>query len=105
MAHWGEAIESHEQFPERVNVGFMQIVDRESIRLRVFERGVGETQACGTGACAAVVAGVRLGLLAEGVPVKVSLPGGDLFITWSDGEDVLMTGPVQTVFEGELQYS
>ena len=88
VAHWGEAIESHEQFPERVNVGFMQIVDRESIRLRVFERGVGETQACGTGACAAVVAGVRLGLLAEGVPVKVSLPGGDLFITWSDGEDV-----------------
>ena len=105
MAHWGEAIESHEQFPERVNVGFMQIVDRESIRLRVFERGVGETQACGTGACAAVVSGVRLGLLAEGVPVKVSLPGGDLFITWSHGEDVLMTGPVQTVFEGELQYS
>ena len=105
VAHWGEAIESHEQFPERVNVGFMQIVDRESIRLRVFERGVGETQACGTGACAAVVAGVRLGLLAEGVPVKVSLPGGDLFITWSHGEDVLMTGPVQTVFEGELQYS
>ena len=80
--------ESHEQFPERVNVGFMQIVDRESIRLRVFERGVGETQACGTGACAAVVSGVRLGLLAEGVPVKVSLPGGDLFITWSHGEDV-----------------
>ena len=63
MEHWGSAIESHEQFPERVNVGFMQIEDELSVRLRVFERGVGETQACGTGACAAVVAGVRNGLL------------------------------------------
>ena len=104
VERWGEAIESHNQFPERVNVGFMQIVDRQSIRLRVYERGVGETQACGTGACAAVVAGVRLGLLNSGVPVKVRLPGGELFISWQNGDDVMMTGPAETVFEGELQY-
>ncbi|MCP1659732.1 diaminopimelate epimerase [Neisseria perflava] len=100
----GEAIESHKQFPERVNVGFMQIIDRQAIRLRVYERGAGETQACGTGACAAVVAGVRLGLLDAGVPVKVTLPGGDLFISWQPEEDVMMTGPAETVFEGELRY-
>ncbi|WP_165087750.1 diaminopimelate epimerase [Neisseria yangbaofengii] len=104
VEHWGEAIESHSQFPERVNVGFMQIVDRRSIRLRVYERGAGETQACGTGACAAVVAGVRLGLLDSGMPVKASLPGGDLFVSWQNGDDVMMTGPAETVFEGELQY-
>ncbi|KLT73424.1 diaminopimelate epimerase [Neisseria arctica] len=104
VAKWGEAIESHEQFPERVNVGFMQVLDEQNIRLRVFERGTGETQACGTGACAAVVAGVRLGLLKAGAPVKVSLPGGDLFIEWQPGSNVLMTGPAETVFEGELQY-
>lgn len=104
VERWGEAIESHNQFPERVNVGFMQIVDRQSIRLRVYERGAGETQACGTGACAAVVAGVRLGLLDSGVPVKVRLPGGELFINWQNGDDVMMTGPAETVFEGELQY-
>lgn len=102
---WGAAIESHQQFPERVNVGFMQVMNSEHICLRVYERGAGETQACGTGACAAVVAGVRLGLLAAGVPVRVSLPGGDLFIAWQPEADVLMTGPAQTVFEGELQYS
>lgn len=104
VAVWGEEIESHEQFPERVNVGFMQVVDNRHIRLRVFERGTGETQACGTGACAAVVAGVRLGLLEAGAPVQVSLPGGNLSIEWQEGEDVLMTGPAETVFEGELQY-
>ncbi|ATD65385.1 diaminopimelate epimerase [Neisseria weixii] len=104
VERWGEAIESHNQFPERVNVGFMQIVDRQSIRLRVYERGAGETQACGTGACAAVVAGVQLGLLDSGVPVKVRLPGGELFISWQNGDDVMMTGPAETVFEGELQY-
>lgn len=104
VEHWGEAIESHSQFPERVNVGFMQVVYRQSIQLRVYERGAGETQACGTGACAAVVAGVRLGLLDGGVPVKVSLPGGDLFISWQNGDDVMMTGPAESVFEGELQY-
>lgn len=101
---WGAKIEPHQQFPERVNVGFMQIIDRQQIRLRVYERGVGETQACGTGACAAVVAGVRLGLLESGVPVSVCLPGGELNISWQAGGDVLMSGPAETVFEGELQY-
>ena len=104
VALWGETIESHEQFPERVYVGFMQVVDPQHINLRVYERGTGETQACGTGACAAVVAGVRLGLLTGGAPVRVSLPGGDLSIEWQDGADVMMTGPAETVFEGELQY-
>ncbi|ASK26678.1 diaminopimelate epimerase [Neisseria chenwenguii] len=104
VGRWGEAIESHEQFPERVNVGFMQVVDSRNIRLRVYERGAGETQACGTGACAAVVAGVRLSLLDAGEPVKVSLPGGDLFVSWQPEGEVMMTGPAETVFEGELQY-
>lgn len=104
VATLGEAIESHEQFPQRVNVGFMQVVDKNHIRLRVFERGVGETQACGTGACAAVVAGIRLGLLAAGEDVCVSLPGGELQIRWQPDTDVLMTGPAVTVFEGELAY-
>ena len=104
VARWGEAIESNEQFPERVNVGFMQVLDEGHIRLRVYERGAGETQACGTGACAAVVAGVRLGLLQAASSIRVSLPGGDLHIEWQPGDDVMMTGPVQTVFEGELQY-
>nr|WP_314169979.1 diaminopimelate epimerase [uncultured Neisseria sp.] len=101
----GSLIEAHRQFPERVNVGFMQIVSRTAIRLRVFERGVGETQACGTGACAAVVAGIRLGLLDEGKTVEVVLPGGTLYIEWACGSDVMMTGPAETVFEGELTYS
>ena len=104
VARWGEAIESNEQFPERVNVGFMQVLDEGHIRLRVYERGAGETQACGTGACAAVVAGVRLGLLQAASQIRASLPGGDLHIEWQPGDDVMMTGPVQTVFEGELQY-
>lgn len=104
VGQWGEAIESHEQFPERVNVGFMQIINRREIQLRVYERGTGETQACGTGACAAVVAGVRLGLLDAGESVKVMLPGGDLFISWAPEGGVMMTGPAETVFEGELQY-
>ena len=104
VARWGEAIESNEQFPERVNVGFMQVLDEGHIRLRVYERGAGETQAGGTGACAAVVAGVRLGLLQAASQIRVSLPGGDLHIEWQPGDDVMMTGPVQTVFEGELQY-
>lgn len=104
VATLGAVVESHEQFPQRVNVGFMQVVDSRHIRLRVFERGVGETQACGTGACAAVVAGIRLGLLAAGEPVRVSLPGGELQIQWQSDTDVLMTGPVVTVFEGELSY-
>lgn len=102
----GAAIESHRQFPQRVNVGFMQILSPYQIRLRVFERGVGETQACGTGACAAAVAGISLGVLADDKPVQVSLPGGLLSISWQQQPDahVWMTGPVQTVFEGEIDY-
>lgn len=104
VAEWGCAIESHECFPNRVNVGFMQVVDSHSVRLRVFERGVGETLACGTGACAAVVAGMRLGLLAPDETVEVVLPGGSLFVDWHPGSDVLMTGPAESVFDGELFY-
>ena len=97
----GAAIEKNERFPARVNVGFMQIVSRDRIRLRVFERGVGETQACGTGACAAVVAGRLQGLLDESV--EVSLPGGNLKITWQgDDSPVMMTGPASHVYEGRL---
>ena len=96
----GPAIEAHPRFPERVNAGFMEIVDRDTIRLRVFERGAGETLACGTGACAAVVAGRRLGLLDE--RVRVATRGGALTIAWpGDGAAVVMKGPARTVFEGE----
>jgi diaminopimelate epimerase len=98
----GAALESHPAFPKRVNVGFMQVVGRDHIRLRVFERGCGETQACGTGACAAVVAGRLQGLLDE--QVTVSLPGGDLHIQWQgEGQPVRMTGPTATVFRGTLR--
>jgi diaminopimelate epimerase len=97
----GAAIESHERFPERVNVGFMEIMDRSRIRLRVFERGVGETQACGTGACAAVAVGVHNSLLDHAV--KVELKGGDLMIRWpGDNKPLLMTGPAQTVYKGNI---
>ena len=97
----GAALESHPAFPKRVNVGFMQVIGRDHIRLRVFERGCGETQACGTGACAAVVAGRLQGLLDE--QVTVSLPGGDLQIRWQgEGQPVRMTGPTATVFRGTL---
>ena len=97
----GPLIESHAVFPRRVNAGFMQIVDRHSVRLRVYERGAGETLACGTGACAAVVAGIRRGLLDS--PVKVARHGGDLTIAWAGvDQPVLMTGPATTVFEGTL---
>lgn len=99
---WGSALQNHQRFPARVNVGFMQIIDNKHIKLRVYERGTGETQACGTGACAAVVSGVRLGLLAAGETVRVELLGGDLHISWSEGNDVMMTGPAVTVFKGEL---
>ena len=105
VAEWGAALQNHPRFPARVNVGFMQVVDAHHIRLRVFERGSGETQACGTGACAAVVSGVRWGLLAAGEDVRVSLPGGDWYIRWAEGGPVWMTGPAVTVFEGELHYS
>ena len=100
----GPLIESHARFPERVNAGFMQIVDAHHIRLRVFERGSGETLACGTGACAAVVAGIQLGLLHS--PVNVSMRGGELNILWNgNNRDVMMTGPAESVFEGELDLS
>ncbi len=98
----GPLIESHERFPQRVNAGFMQIVDQHAIRLRVYERGAGETLACGTGACAAVVAGIRRGLLES--PVRVTTRGGDLNIAWGgEGRPVMMTGPAVTVFSGEIE--
>ncbi|PQJ44649.1 diaminopimelate epimerase [Vibrio campbellii] len=97
----GPLLESHERFPERVNAGFMQIVDRSNIRLRVYERGAGETQACGSGACGAVAVGILQGLLDENV--KVSLPGGDLRISWQGpGKPLFMTGPATHVFDGQL---
>lgn len=97
----GAKIESHPRFPQRVNAGFMQVENPQHIHLRVFERGVGETLACGTGACAAVVAGRLRRLLAENV--RVSLPGGDLQIEWAgEGQVVWMTGPATTVFEGTI---
>jgi diaminopimelate epimerase len=96
----GPSIERHERFPQGVNAGYMQVIDRANIRLRVWERGAGETLACGTGACAAVVAGIRRGLLAS--PVNVATHGGVLGIAWAGaGAPVMMTGPAQTVFEGE----
>ena len=97
----GPVIEHHPRFPKRVNAGFMQILSRHHIRLRVFERGAGETLACGTGACAAVVAGIRRGVLDS--PVKVTTHGGELSIAWL-GEDqpVMLSGPAVTVFEGEI---
>jgi diaminopimelate epimerase len=98
----GPFIERHSRFPKRVNAGFMQIVDRRYIKLRVFERGAGETLACGTGACAAVVAGILRGLLDS--PVEVSTKGGDLRIAWQGGSSpVELTGPAVTVFEGEIE--
>jgi len=101
VAKLGPLIEQHPRFPRRVNAGFMQVKDRSHIRLRVYERGSGETLSCGTGACAAVVAGIRRGLLDS--PVSVATRGGLLTIAWN-GEDtpVLMTGPAITVFEGEI---
>ena len=102
VAHLGPAVERHARFPRHVNAGFMQIVDRTHIRLRVHERGAGETLACGTGACAAVVAGIRLGLL--DARVEVDARGGRLTIEWQgDEHHVLMTGPAETVFEGEIE--
>jgi diaminopimelate epimerase len=97
----GPQIEHHPRFPNRVNAGFMQIVDRHHIRLRVYERGAGETLACGTGACAAVVAGIRRGLLDS--PVRVSARGGELRVAWAGaGQPVELSGPAVTVFEGEI---
>ena len=100
VATQGPAIEHHPRFPRRVNAGFMQIVDRANIRLRVWERGAGETLACGTGACAAVVAGIRRGLL--DARVRVATRGGDLVVGWQgDAAAVTMKGPARIVFEGQ----
>ncbi|KJR34317.1 diaminopimelate epimerase [Vibrio navarrensis] len=97
----GPLLESHERFPERVNAGFMQVVNRNQIRLRVYERGAGETQACGSGACGAVAVGIVQGLLDESVTVK--LPGGELHIQWQGpGKPLYMTGPATHVFDGQL---
>ncbi|MEL0624632.1 diaminopimelate epimerase [Marinomonas arenicola] len=97
----GALIECHERFPQKVNVGFMQVLNEEEINLRVYERGAGETQACGTGACAAVVAGIKQGWL--GSKVTAHLRGGDLHIEWQgEGHPILMTGPAEKVFEGQI---
>ncbi|MGX9715862.1 diaminopimelate epimerase [Janthinobacterium lividum] len=98
----GPRVEHHPRFPRRVNAGYMQIVDRQHVKLRVFERGAGETLACGTGACAAAVAGILRGLLDS--PVRISARGGELSIAWQGpGHPVLMTGPAVTVFEGTIE--
>jgi diaminopimelate epimerase len=100
VGRYGPLIEAHPRFPRRVNAGFMEIIDRRAIRLRVYERGAGETLACGTGACAAVVAGILRGLLDS--PVRVETRGGALSIAWAGpNKSVMMTGPAVTVFEGE----
>ncbi|MBD8009065.1 MULTISPECIES: diaminopimelate epimerase [Acinetobacter] len=100
VARIGPQVESHARFPARVNAGFMQIIDDKHARLRVFERGVGETLACGTGACAAAVSGMRRGLLSS--KVEIELAGGKLQIEWKEGDVVWMTGPTATVYEGRL---
>jgi len=97
----GPLIENHARFPRRVNAGFLQVLDRTHVKLRVWERGAGETLACGTGACAAVVSGIRLGLLDARVDVQTR--GGVLTIEWAgQASPVLMTGPATTVFQGEV---
>ena len=102
VAHLGPLLERHDRFPQRVNVGFMHIIAPDHIRLRVFERGAGETLACGSGACAAVVVGRLWGRLSPSV--RVDLPGGALEIHWvGEGESVMMTGPAVTVFEGWIE--
>jgi diaminopimelate epimerase len=102
VAAHGPLIERHERFPKGVNAGFMQIIDRHHIKLRVYERGAGETLACGTGACAAAVTGIRRGLLDS--PVRVTTRGGDLTIAWgATDRPALMTGPAETVFTGEIE--
>ena len=102
VAAHGPLIERHARFPERVNAGYLQVQDRGRVRLRVYERGAGETLACGTGACAAVVVGIRRGLL--DTRVRVSTRGGDLTIRWEGADNpVWMTGPAVTVFQGEIE--
>ncbi|MGN1392958.1 MAG: diaminopimelate epimerase [Succinivibrionaceae bacterium] len=102
VASIGASIENHQRFPQRVNVGFMQIVDQHEIFLRVYERGAAETLACGTGACAATVVGIDQGKLVS--PVLVHLPGGDLHIKWAnENESVMMTGPAELVYDGVIE--
>jgi diaminopimelate epimerase len=102
VEQFGPGIENHPRFPNRTNVGFMQIVGRDHIRLRVYERGAGETLACGTGACAAVAVGRRRGLLDE--EVKVALPGGSAVVSWAGTDEHLwLTGPATTVFTGSIE--
>jgi diaminopimelate epimerase len=102
VAELGAKIESHQRFPNRVNVGFMQIVNRNEIKLRVFERGVGETEACGSGACAAAVAALQQGLVDS--PVTMQLTRGSLKIDWQgEGQGLIMTGPAATVFHGRIR--
>ena len=102
VATQGPILERHKRFPQRVNAGYMQVVDRHAIKLRVFERGAGETLACGTGACAAVVSGIARGLLDS--PVRVQTRGGTLTIAWAGGDNaVWMKGPAKTVFEGSIE--
>jgi diaminopimelate epimerase len=102
VATLGPRIETHARFPRQVNVGFLQLLSRSEVRIRVHERGAGETLACGTGACAAVVAGIRLGWLDRRVDVHAR--GGDLLIEWpDDDQSVLMTGPAETVYNGEIE--
>ncbi|WPC74029.1 diaminopimelate epimerase [Vibrio porteresiae] len=101
VEHLGPLLESHERFPERVNAGFMELISRDEINLRVYERGAGETQACGTGACAAVATGIMQGTLNE--EVQVHLPGGTLVINWKGpGKPLFMTGPAVHVYDGQL---
>lgn len=101
VAEYGPQIESHPRFPQRVNAGFMQVLNPHAINLRVYERGSGETLACGTGACAAAVSGIQLGLLSS--PVVVNTRGGQLTITWAGNQaPVMMTGPAEIVFDGEI---
>ena len=103
VAQLGPLVESHARFAQRVNAGFLQVLDPHHVRLRVYERGAGETLACGTGSCAAVVAGIQLGLLQS--PVDVQTRGGVLTIAWGgqESDSVMMTGPATTVFEGQIQ--
>ena len=102
VARLGPLIEAHPDFPQRVNAGFMQVLSRQAIKLRVYERGVGETLACGTGACAAVVYGINRGWLDD--LVTAELPGGKLTISWAGpGQPVIMTGPTEVVFEGSIR--
>lgn len=98
----GAQLEVHPRFPQKANIGFLQVLDAHRVRLRVWERGCGETRACGTGACAAAVAGIRQGWLAS--PVQIELPGGTLSIEWAGpGQPVIMTGPAVRVFEGQVR--